>query len=71
MKEERSGLDFSIIARYEGRKLTHLLIVMNFFLLVDRNYVPSRIINRRDPGLRNLMSVRSFEKVTGGIDNKK
>ena len=37
VKEERSGLDFSIIARYEGRKLTHLLIVMNFFLLVDRN----------------------------------
>ena len=37
MKEEIIGLDFSIISGYEGRKLTHLLILMNFFLLVDRN----------------------------------
>ena len=35
--EERIGLDFSIISGYEGRKLTHLLILMNFLLLVDRN----------------------------------
>lgn len=65
------GFGFSqCISRYEGRKLTYLLIVMNFFLLLDE-LITFKIINRRDPGLRNLMSVRSFEKVTGGIDNEK
>ena len=30
-------------------------------------FIPCKIINRRDPGLRNQMSVRSFEKVTGEL----
>ena len=33
MKKERIGLVFSIISGYEGRKLTHLLILMIFFFL--------------------------------------